>query len=273
MAHVGIERLATGDGQEHTAEHQERKARPFDQHGDAVKRVKGIENIRIVEQMIETHDAEDEKPDRGDRREQRGDTRRALVLEQEQRDENAERQGHDKGLEVRVDDIQPFDGGEHRHGGRYHRVAEEERSTYDAHGQNEAALFLEQRFNQHDQRKNAAFALVVGAHQEHDIFERDDEDQGPDQQRGHAQYRGPQIATRHNNRMQRFAHGIERTGADVAENNADRCEGQFDGGLRRPVGLIVLLFHGPRPVERCSCTCCSAAIRPSRRRGIQQEGR
>ena len=78
-------------------------------------------------------------------------------------------------------------------------------------------------------------------------------------------------------RMQGFAHGIERAGADVAEDDADRGEGQFERRLRGDgrdrCGLIVLLFHGSRPCRALLLLCSSAAIRPSRRRGIQQEGR
>ena len=66
--------------------------------------------LEIVEDVAEAHDAEDEEPDRGDRRKQRGHAGGALVLKQEQGDQDAERQRHDIGLEAWVDDVQALDG-------------------------------------------------------------------------------------------------------------------------------------------------------------------
>ncbi len=48
--------------------------------------------------------------------------------------------------------------------------------------------------DQHDEREDAAFALVVGAHEQDDVFERDDEDQRPDQQRDDAEHGQAQVA-------------------------------------------------------------------------------
>ena len=86
---------------------------------------------------------------------------------------------------------------------------------------------LQQRFDQHDEREDSAFAAVVGPHQEDDVFQRDDEDQRPDQQRGNAQHGGAQVTAGGHHGMQRFAHGIERAGSDVAEDHADRGEGKL----------------------------------------------
>ncbi len=84
MAHVGIERLAAGHRQEDAAEDEQRQEGPFDQHAGAIGRIEGEEDLQVVEDVIEAHHADGEKPDGGDRREQRGHARRALVLEQEE---------------------------------------------------------------------------------------------------------------------------------------------------------------------------------------------
>jgi len=46
-------------------------------------------------------------------------------------------------------------------------------------------------------------------------------------------------------RMDGFVHGIHRTGADIAENDTDRCEGHSHGGRR----FSVLLVHTSRPTR------------------------
>ena len=136
---------------------------------------------------------------------------------------------HDVGLEAGIDDLQPLDGGQHRHGGRNHRVAKEEGRANDAERQHESALLLQKRFNQHDQREDAAFAAVVCPHQEHDIFQRDDEDERPDQKGSHAQHGEAQIAPGGRHRVERFAHRVEWACSDVTEDDTDRGECKLYG--------------------------------------------
>ncbi len=145
----------------------------------------------------------------------------------EQRYHDDQGQRHDVGFEARIDDRQALDGAEHRHGRGDHGVAEEESGPHDAQRQNEAAALLEQGFDQHHERKNAAFALVVGAHQHDHVFQCDDDEQRPDEQRGDAQHGKAQIAAGTHHRVQRFAHGVKRAGADVAIDHAERREGEF----------------------------------------------
>ena len=45
-------------------------------------------------------------------------------------------------------------------------------------------LLLDQR----EQRQNAAFAGIVGAQDQHDVLQRDDEEQAPEDQRQHAEH-------------------------------------------------------------------------------------
>ena len=80
---------------------------------------------------------------------------------------------------------------------------------------------------QRHQRQRAALAVVVGAQQDHDVFERDDDDQRPEDQRQHAEHRvslgalpAPTAAD------DRFAQRVERARADVAVDDADAAERQ-----------------------------------------------
>ncbi len=53
MAHVGIKRLAAGDGQEDAAEDQQGKARLFDEHAGAIPRIEGQEDFKVIEDVDE----------------------------------------------------------------------------------------------------------------------------------------------------------------------------------------------------------------------------
>ncbi len=81
----------------------------------------------------------------------------------------------------------------------------------------------ERVLRQGHQRQGAALALVVGAHQEEHVFERDGHEQGPDQQRNDADHLGFDHAVGLHvveRRLQR----VKRAGADVAEDDAHRPE-------------------------------------------------
>jgi hypothetical protein len=75
------------------------------------------------------------------------------------------------------------------------------------------------------EREHAAFALIVGAHQKDDVFDRDDEEQRP---QGEAEYAEDFVGNQSVGRglAQRFAECVERAGADIAEHHADRADGQ-----------------------------------------------
>ena len=84
--------------------------------------------------------------------------------------------------------------------------------------------------DENDEREDAAFTAVVGAHQQEDVFERDDEDQRPDEERGDADHIVAQaVGASAGDMVERFAHRIERAGADVAEDDAERGKGQLAG--------------------------------------------
>ena len=90
-----------------------------------------------------------------------------------------------------------------------------------------AGALAEGALRQRHQRQRAALALVVGAQQDDDVFERDDDDQRPQDQRQHAEHapRGRR-AVGADRSDHRFAQGVERAGADVAVDDADAAERQ-----------------------------------------------
>ena len=100
---------------------------------------------------------------------------------------------HDVRLASRgVDDLQALDRAEHRDRRRDHAVAVEQRGAEDAEQRcstrRSRAVVHRCVRRQRDQRQDAAFAVVVGAHDEQDVLERDDDRQRPEDQRQHAEH-------------------------------------------------------------------------------------
>jgi len=158
----------------------------------------------------------------------------AVSLNHEEADEDRHGGRHDIRLEQRRDDFQTLDGAEHRDGGRDHAVAIEERGPEDSQGNQNGAPDGEPccaparaGASRHERRQgqHAAFALVVRAHHDRDVLDRDDEQQRIDDERQHAE--NVVVRGRHRVRPEEaLAHRIERAGADVAVDDAERGEGE-----------------------------------------------
>ncbi len=89
------------------------------------------------------------------------------------------------------------------------------------------APLADRALRQRHQRQRAALAIVVGAQQDHDVFQRHHDDQRPQDQREHAEH-GLRVdaACRAAGRDHGFAQRVERAGADVAIDDADAAERQ-----------------------------------------------
>ena len=87
------------------------------------------------------------------------------------------------------------------------------------------------------QRQDATFPVIVGTHDQEDVFERYHDDQRPDDQRNHAHDGGldGHVAA---GGERRFAHGVNRTGADVAIDDAQRRQRQ------RRLAFQAVVLHG-----------------------------
>jgi hypothetical protein len=96
-----------------------------------------------------------------------------------------------------------------------------------AEHQDEFRLSSDRTLNQRHQRQGSALAIVIRAQQHEDVFDRDDDDQRP---QDHRQYADDNFG-RHRTgvacgRRRGFAEGIERRRSDVAEHDADAAERQ-----------------------------------------------
>ena len=136
--------------------------------------------------------------------------------------------GHDERVQHRGHHLEPLDRGEHRDRRRDHRVAEEHRGTEDAEPDQPPAqppLAFGPAGDQRSEREDAALAVVVRTHDQHHVLERDDDDQRPEHERQQAVDVG--LVERHAVRAaEDLAHRVQRRGADVAVDDADRADHQ-----------------------------------------------
>jgi hypothetical protein len=89
------------------------------------------------------------------------------------------------------------------------------------------ALAAERAIGERHQGKRAAFAFIVGAEQDEHVFDGDDEEQRPDDERQNAQdHRLGRALAATGRRQHGFAQGIEGARADVAIDDADASKRQ-----------------------------------------------
>ena len=157
-----------------------------------------------------------------------------MALRPEQRNEDDDGRRQDVGREHRRQQFEAFERGQHRDRRRDHGVAGKQRGAGDAEKEHQRGALAERGLGQRHQRQDAALALVVRPHQEQDIFGGDGEKQRPEQQRYGADDAAVGDAAVLDV-MQRLAQGVKRAGADVAEDDAKRSEGEGgDGAFAMP---------------------------------------
>jgi len=98
------------------------------------------------------------------------------------------------------------------------------------------------------QRENTALALVVGAHDQEDVFDRDDDDQRPENHRQNAEHvfrveRQAMLG------VEALAKGVDGACPDIAEHDAERGDAQpgEPGGCIRPMPPKFLFSPRARP--------------------------
>ncbi len=163
---------------------------------------------------------------RHDGTEQCADAPGALFLDKEQNDDDDERERNHVGLEGRRRDFETLDRRQHRDGRRYRAVAVEERGAGEPHQHQHTALRSVLLLAQHErhQRHDAAFALVIGAHDEDDVFDRDDDHQRPEDEREDAEHVVGVDRHRVVRAAEDFLDRVERARADVTVDDTQRRE-------------------------------------------------
>ena len=189
MAHVGVKRLDPGNGQDHGTEQDESLERMAEQQPDAVKRVERQQDRRVAQDFEHAQEPDDQKPHHHHRAEQAADQRGAAPLHGEQHEQQGEGDRDDIGVEKRRRHLEAFDGAQHGNGGGDDAVAVEQRRAQQARRQDPPAqpvVAAHGAERQRGQGQYSALAAVIGAHDDRDVFEGDDGDQRPGDQRQYA---------------------------------------------------------------------------------------
>ena len=209
---------------------------------------------------------EEREPRPHDRSEGPPDRAGPVALDGEQHGEDDQRDRDDEVLHRRRCHLEALDRREDRDRRRDHPVAVEERRAEDPErderGLGRATLEAHAALDERDEGHDPAFALVVGAHDEGHVLDRDDDRDRPEDERDHAvdaRLGGPHgVVVGGEDRLQR----VERAGPDVAEDHAEGADGERGhaglgarasrGARRRWRWRLVQGIHGLAGRERRS---------------------
>jgi hypothetical protein len=149
-------------------------------------------------------------------------------------------------------DVQAFHRGQHGYARGDHAVAveqggaEQHQQHEQAGGRVRARLFG--FLDQAEHGEGTALPVIIGAHDEQRVFDADGEQHGPDDEGEYADD-GRAIGGQAGVVVEHLAQGVERAGADIAEHDAQRAQGEpwqgfagGAGGRRRAVRCFV--WHG-----------------------------
>ena len=150
---------------------------------------------RLEDRRCRNDPAHPENPDHDKPQQHQGpedvaDERSALALHQKQANQDYDAERDDNRRQPGRVDFEAFDRAQHRDGRRDDAVAVKQRradQTDDQKGGAPDAVRCAPQVEQRQQRHDAAFTVVVGAHDQDRVFERDDHDQCPQDQRRHTQ--------------------------------------------------------------------------------------
>src|ERR1051325_932179 len=186
VPHVGIERLAASHGEYDRTERDERRPGFVREQGKSVPGIKRSQDDRRADDPTDAEDRENEKPDHHHGAEQASDACSTAALHDEKPDQDRQRQRYDERFERMTDDAETFNRTQHRNRRRQHPVAVEQGKSQDG---TEADQHLDappksrRAVRESGKGQDAAFAVVVGAHDEDDVFQRHDDEESPQDQR------------------------------------------------------------------------------------------
>ncbi len=186
VPHVRIKSLTTGHDEEHRAEHGEAVPAVLAEEHDAVTGIDRPEHLWRANDPRHADECDGHEPHRHHRAEQFSDPIGAVLLNDEQPNQDHDGDRNHPLRKHGCRDGQPFDGAEDTDRRRDHPFAVEQGRAEDAeHDENRTAQRDPSRAlastipsrDQRREREDAALALVVGAHHDDDVFDRDDQDE------------------------------------------------------------------------------------------------
>ena len=168
--------------------------------------------------------------------------RRPARLHGEEPDEHGDGKRHDIVADRRRRRLEALERGENRNRWRDRAVSKQQSGAEHADRDNQGLASVLDAEQGH-QRENAALAVIVGAHDDPDIFDRGDDDEGPDDQREDAErvLRRDLTARPVDRRLDR----VERARSDVAIDDADCPEREQPELSLRMFGLAARVHPAP----------------------------
>ena len=226
MAHVGVQRFRAGYGEEYRPQREQPRLAMPEHEVDPVDRIDRGQDAKIVGKMRSPAERDDEKPDHHDRTEPGGDHRGAPALHEKQREDDDHAERENERIERRRDQFQAFDGGQHGNRRRDDGVAVEQRRAGHSEQRDEQKIAAHRALQQRHQAQRSALAMIVGAHDQPDVFQGHDDGQRPQHQRHHPDHHGFAERGAGGGGRQALLQRIERTGADIAIDHPDRSQRQ-----------------------------------------------
>jgi hypothetical protein len=232
MADVGVEGFAPGDGEQDHAHDDDSVAAVVDEVADPPVRREGNDHLGMLEETVDAESGESEEPHDHDRPEGNPDAGGAMALHQKETDEDADGDADDDVLgNALADLLQALDGGKHGDRRCDHAVSVEQGGP-EKHDENDeggfagASLFIGSA-EEREQGEHAAFALGGGAAEDGQVLERDHDRERPEHQGNRSVDHLHAIDAGLVARVgETFPQGIKGTGADVAEDDAERHQGK-----------------------------------------------
>jgi hypothetical protein len=135
---VRVRRFVAGHHQEHGTDDQHRSRGVVNKKSQAERGIDGIEHGRMTYDAVDAKHAEHHEPHEHDRSEESTDRAGATPLQREEREQRGDRDGHDRVLECRRDDVGSFNCAEDGDRWCYRSVTVEECAADDSEDGHEA---------------------------------------------------------------------------------------------------------------------------------------
>jgi hypothetical protein len=202
------------------------------EEGDRVTRVDRPEHVGPLEDPVDAEAPDRREPDQDGRTEHGPDARRPESLREEEADQDPDRDRQDSGLrEEGRRDPEPFHRTEHGDRRRDDAVAVEERRAEQPEGDVDGHHPLpvraaRLRLQKCEEREDASLTTVVRAHDEGEVLDDDHERERPEEERLYAEH----VRPRHLHAVRKreaLTNGVERRGADVTVDDAERAQRQL----------------------------------------------
>ena len=196
MAHVGVERFATGHHQEQRAHRQESLGGVGGEVANGMDRIDRVEYVRCLFDAPHTEYGHHPEPEQHDRAEDFSDSAGAEALNGEQAHEDRKRNRNDCSVEPGTDQLGTFHRRHHADRRSDHSVAEEQTGSEqpeDPEGATRPATIVRRitsRRHERGKSENSALTVIVRPHDEQDIFDGDDDDQCPHDDRNRTEHVG-----------------------------------------------------------------------------------